>query len=52
MSTGAERPELQVMVASNRKGDLQVLTLRVKAPQGMMLHFRRGQTQPLSPPWV
>lgn len=50
MNTGVERPKLQVMVVCNRKGDLEVLTLRVKAPQGMILHFRRGQTQSLSPP--
>lgn len=51
-NTEAEGPKLQVMLVYTRKGDQEVLTLRVKPSQGMMLHVRKGQTQPLSPPWV
>lgn len=53
MNTRAERPKLQVMVVYNREGDLEALTLRVKAPQGemVMVHSEEDR-QCLSPPWV
>lgn len=43
MNTGAERPKLQVMVVCNRKVDLKVLALGVKAPQRMMLHLEEDR---------
>lgn len=51
MNTRAERPKLQVMVVYNREGDLEALTLRVKAPQGemVMVHSEEDR-QCLSPP--